>query len=159
MAGDVHLGKIARRTRRIPHQNHQAQTAGRTGGAGSDQLQRTLRNSSRRCLAEAVQPVPQAHQRMLPQHARPGVTHDDAHLLAAFALVAMHWTLGARWLFQAKPTAFQPHIGIVQKLLTSCTQTASRVMLVTAINPNHGRHGLPFACQSGAGQIIFCFDC
>jgi hypothetical protein len=95
---------------------------------------------------------------MLPQHARPGIPHDDANLLAAFTLVAMHRTFGARRLFQAKPAAFEPHIGIIQKLPTFRTQTASRVMLVTAINPNHCRHGLPFASQSGAAQIIPCLD-
>ena len=62
-----------------------------------------------RRLAKAVQPVTQAHQRMFPHHARPGVTHHDADQFAAVALVAMHGTIGARRLFHAEAAALQPH--------------------------------------------------
>jgi hypothetical protein len=116
-----------------------------------------IEDSDCRHLAAAVQPVTQAHQRMFPQHARPGVTHDPAHLLAAIALVTMNRTPGTRRFFLAKPAAFQPRVGIIQKLPTVRTQTVARMMPGAAIDTNHGHHRLPFACQPGAGQIISCF--
>ena len=108
-------------------------------------------------VAEAVQPVAQAHDRMFPHHARTGVTHDDAGLLAAVALVAMHRTIGARRFCLAKPAAFQPHFGVIQKLPAFRAKTFRRMMVAAAINPHHRRHSFPFARQPPARQVVFDF--
>jgi len=93
---------------------------------------------------------------MFPHHAWPGVAHHHAGLFAAIALVAMHGTVGARRLFPAKPAAFQPHAGVIQKLPAFSTQTFSRMMMFAAINPHHFRHRFPFPRQPPARRIIFC---
>lgn len=111
----------------------------------------------RRRLAEAVQPVVQAHDRMFPHHARPGMAHYHAGLFAAVALVAMHRTVGARRLFRAETAALQPHAGVVQELPAFRAKTFRRMMVVAAIYPHHRRHRFPFSRQAHASQVVFCF--
>ena len=114
-------------------------------------------------LAIPIQPVAQAHDGMFPQHARTGVTHHDAGLFAAVALVTMHRAIGARRLFLAEPATLQPHFGVIQKLPAFGAQAGAAggppalPMMVAAINPRHRRHCFPFARQPPASQIVSTF--
>lgn len=131
----------------------------------------------RRRLAEAVQPVAQAHDRMFPHHARPGMAHYHAGLFAAVALVTMHGAVGTRRLCPAEAAALQPRTGVIQKLAAFRAQTGGMrippvcseeprksageppalLMMVAAINPHHRRHRFPFPRQAHASQVVFCF--
>ena len=110
-----------------------------------------------RRFAETVQPVAQAHYRMLPQHARTSVAHPLANLFATFALVAMHGARGTDRLVRSEMTAFQPGLGVIEKLLTFRTQPRNRPVMVAAKNADHRGHGQPFARQPRVGQIISHF--
>jgi hypothetical protein len=117
---------------------------------------RARRISDLRRRAETVQPVAQAHDRMFPHHARPGITHYGAGLFAAIALVAMHGTVGARRLFLSEAATFQPHFGVIQKLPAFRAKTFRRMMMVAAINLHHRRHRFPFAREAHACQVVLC---
>ena len=64
-------------------------------------------------LAIAVQPMAKAQNRMLPKHARTGVAHDNAGLLAAVLLITMDRAIGTGRFLLTKAAPFQPHAGIV----------------------------------------------
>ena len=76
------------------------------------------RTSYFRRFSKSVQPVAQAHDRVFPNHARPGITHHHLDLFAADFLIAMNGALGTRRLFFTEPAAFQSHVGIIQQPLT-----------------------------------------
>ena len=60
---------------------------------------------------------------MLPEHPGAGVTHHRFHLFPPRALIAMDGAIGARGFFRAKPAAFQPQPGVIQKLLAFRAQS------------------------------------
>jgi hypothetical protein len=97
----------------------------------------------------------QAQDRMLPDYARAGVAHHHARLFPPLALITMHRTFGAIGFFLAEPAAFQAHVRIGQELFAPGAQATGVEMMVAAVNPHHGRHGLAFARQTFASQVIF----
>jgi hypothetical protein len=93
--------------------------------------------------------VAQTQERVLPQHAGAGVTHDGFDLVAAAALIAVDRTLGAGGFFGAETTSLQPDCGVVKKSVTFLAQTGHGRMFVPAMEADHRFHGVPFAGQAG----------
>jgi hypothetical protein len=97
----------------------------------------------------AIQPVPEAHPGMLPQHARTGIAHDSPDLFPAIALIAMHRALGTSRFLRTEPATVQTKVGIIKKALTLHTKllltVAAWPMVVSAIDPDHGTDGAAFA--------------
>ena len=95
--------------------------------------------------------MPEAHPGMLPQHTRTGIAHHSSDLLPAVALIAMHRALGAGWLLRTETTTVQTKVCVIKKALTLHTKllltVASRPMVVSAIDPDHGTDGAAFAIQ------------
>ena len=56
------------------------------------------------------------------EHARSGIAHHLAYLLAHGRLVAMHWASGATGLVLAKLAMLQTLVGIIQQGLTLRTE-------------------------------------
>jgi len=80
---------------------------------------------------------------MFPEHPWAGVTHHDSNLFPSVTLVAMHRALGAGRLLKSETTAIQPQSGILEKFLALRTRIA--LMVIPAINLNHGCQGLKLA--------------
>lgn len=85
---------------------------------------------------------------MFTNHPRSGITHHSSHLLPAISMVTMHRTFPARGLFSAKPAPVQPPTCIIQQPLAFAAQFA--LMMITAINADHGFNSFPFPCQMPA---------
>jgi hypothetical protein len=111
-------------------------------------------NIQPRRLAETIQPVPETQNRVPPEQARTGITHDRPHLLAPVALITMHRAVGAGGLAGSKPATVQPHGGIIQKALALRTKRGAGAMKVPAIAPDHRRQGFPFPRQAFAGREV-----
>lgn len=85
-----------------------------------------------------------------PDHARPGMAHDDTHALAHGRLVAVDGTTGARRLLLAKRTAVEALHGIVMQFLAVGAQLALCVVLVVTVQIDHGGDGAFFAADARA---------
>lgn len=102
-------------------------------------------------LAKAVEPMAQAHEGVFPKHARARVAHDRLYLVAAGTLVTMHRTFGASWLFDTEAATVKAYRRIIQERLALAAQSVvRRVMMIAAVNVDHGLHGSPFARQPTA---------
>ena len=98
-------------------------------------------------FAEAIEPMPQAHDGMPPDHARPGVTHHHLDLFLPMPLIAMHGTIRAGWFFRSEPAAIQPRHRVVRQRPALATQISITRVLAGAITMYHGRHCPPFTRQ------------
>jgi len=102
-------------------------------------------------LSKSVNFVGNGEQRMAQQHPRAGESHDLFGLLSLRRLVAVHGAVGAGRFVVAVRTFVQPHISIVQKLLTRGAQDISGTVVVSgAIDADHLCHGQPLA-----GNVFF----
>jgi hypothetical protein len=100
----------------------------------------------------------QAQNRMLPQHARTGVTHHRSDLFALETLITMDWTLGAGGLVRPKPTALQPDGSIIQKLPALRTKGRVGMVMAFAVIANHRCKRLPFPDKTRANKATAgCF--
>ena len=103
-------------------------------------------------LAKTIQPMAQAQNRMLPQHARTGVTHHGSDLLAPDALIAMDRALGTDGLVRPKPAVLQPEGGIVQKLPALQAKGRVGIVMAFAVTADHGGNCFPFPGKTLAGR-------
>ena len=87
---------------------------------------------------------------MLPKHVRPSVTHDRFDLFSAIPLVAMDRASGTSRLVRAETTSVQPKVDVAHQGMALGAQIA--VVLVAAIDVDHGRDGLPFPGESAVGE-------
>lgn len=97
----------------------------------------------------------QAQPRVLPKHAWSGEAHHGLDLLAPVSLIAMNRAFGARRLFFPEATPIQAEANVILQLLALGTKTPAVVM--TAVDAEHGGHGLPLARQAGFGGLGFVF--
>jgi hypothetical protein len=104
--------------------------------------------------AAAVNPMAHAHDRVFPHHSRTGIAHDHPHLLASFPLVAVDRAFGAGRFLNAIAAAFQSKTCIGEKLFAFAAKVPGGLMMIAAIDAHHGLHGIPFARQAFAGEII-----
>lgn len=90
---------------------------------------------------------------MSPKHPRPRVAHDCFDLVAPRALIAMDGTIGARRFLFAEPAPVESLRRVILELLALGTKRVVRVMEIAAIDPDHRRHGFPFARQAAIGKV------
>ena len=90
----------------------------------------------------------QAQNRMLPKHARTGVTHHRSDLFAPGGLITVDRAFDTNGLLQPKTAAVEPHGGIIQQLLALRTKGWPGRVMIPAINGDHRRNGLPFPDQT-----------
>jgi hypothetical protein len=103
-------------------------------------------------LVKAIQPMAQAQNRMLPQHARTGVTHHRSDLFAPNALIAMDRTFGTDGLLHSKSAALQPEGSIIQKLPALRAQSRAGMVMALAVTADHSGNGLAFPGKTLAGR-------
>ena len=84
---------------------------------------------------------------MFPHHARPRVTHHGLDLLPALAAVAVNRALGAGGFFRAEMAAIQPLIHVAREILAFRALSRCGLVMITAIDPDHGANSLPFPGQ------------
>ena len=95
-----------------------------------------------RGLSETIQLVGNSEKRMAKQHLRTGVSHDLPGLSPSSRLIAVNRTVGASWLVFSIETFLQPHLSIVLKFPTRCTQDVPGTVMVSgAIDADHLAHG------------------
>ena len=102
-------------------------------------------------LAETIKPMSQAQNRMLPQHARTGVTHHRSDLFAPDVLIAMDRTLGTDGLLRPKPAALEPDGSIIQKLPALRAKGGVDMVMALAVTADHGGNCLAFPGKTPAG--------
>jgi len=95
--------------------------------------------------AEAIQPMAEAEERVLPEHTRAGKPHDRPDLGPAILLVAMDRTFRAGRFFGTKLAAFQAQPGIVKEPLALRTEQLQTAVFVPAIQSDHRLDGFPLA--------------
>src|SRR5579871_6592517 len=83
-------------------------------------------------LAAAVEPVAEAENRMLPKHARTGVTHDGLDFVAAAALTTMDRAVRASGFLRAEAAAFEALLSVILKFLALRTNPIRRPMMAVA---------------------------
>jgi hypothetical protein len=92
--------------------------------------------------------------RVLPQHARTGVTHHCSDLFAPNALIAMDRTLGTHGLVRTKPAALEADGSIIQKLPALRAKGRVNMVMAFAIAANHGGNCSAFAGKALAGRAL-----
>jgi hypothetical protein len=108
----------------------------------------------RRSLAETIQPVPEAQNRVTSEHAGAGISHGCFHLVAPVALITMNRAMGAGWFPGPKPAAVQPQSGIFQQTPAFRAKAGRCLVVILAITPDHRGHRFPLPHQALAGGYI-----
>ncbi len=98
-------------------------------------------------LAASVEHVADGEDRVPPEHARPGVRHDHADLLAAMGLVAVDRTMDAGRFRLAVGTSLQPDPRVGLELSTLGAEVARTGMVSPAIGRDHRGDRLAFALE------------
>ena len=95
-------------------------------------------------------------------HARAGVAHHRADLLAACRFVAVHRALGAGGLVLLERALLQPHAGVREQLGAVGTECLRRIfrrpVLVAAVHADHRLEGARLACHPRVGVGEFDTD-
>jgi hypothetical protein len=107
--------------------------------------------NSQPCPSKPIEPVAQAQEGVMPEHARAGILHNRLNLVTPFALVAVDGAAGAGGFFDAKPAAFKAQGGVVQELLAVGAKAGGTPVLSSAIATHHGSDRLPLSRQPLAG--------
>ena len=115
-------------------------------------LRRRLGMRGRSPSQASIEPVAQAEDWMLPEHARAGVTHDYSDLLPPGGLIAMHGTFDTNRLFRAEVAALQPDAGIILQASALGAKRCPRGVMATAVTANHRRNRLPFPGKTLVGK-------
>jgi len=97
---------------------------------------------------KAVCPMPERENGVPEEHARPGVPHDDFHLLPPINLIAVNRTFDARGLGLAIGTSREPKVGVTTKLCAGPAQARSRTMDALAVDAKHRLDRPTFPFQS-----------
>jgi hypothetical protein len=95
-------------------------------------------------LARAVEQMAHGQDRMLPKHARSGISHHALNLLTPGRLVAVDRAIRAGRFHFSEPATFQADGCIIQQRLALGTQSVGRGVVVSAIALDHRGQGPPF---------------
>ncbi len=107
-----------------------------------------LRAGSPSLFPPAIEKVANCQNWMPQEHARAGISHDFLHPVPHLGLVAMDRATGTGRLLRPKGTAIQPAGGVVEQFGTLRAERAAGPMVLTAVKPDHGRHGSLLSCDS-----------
>ena len=101
----------------------------------------------RRRLPIRVEEMAGGEDRMPPEHARAGVTHDRFDLFPDVRLVAVDRAFGAGRFGFCERAALQAHCGIVKQSAAFGAQGCPRTMHAPAVADDHGFDRLAFSLQ------------
>ena len=101
-----------------------------------------------RYFPEAIDLMRNSQPRVAKQHTRAGISHDLFGLSLVGRLEAVNGAVRACRLVVPVRAFLQPHIDIVHKVLTRCTQNAiGSVMVIRAIDADHLCDGQSFTIK------------
>jgi hypothetical protein len=94
----------------------------------------------------------QTQNRVLPQHARTGVTHHRFDLFTPDALIAMDRALGTDGFVRTKPAALEPDGSIIEKLPALRAKGRVNMVMAFTVTADHGGNCLAFPGKPSAGR-------
>ena len=83
----------------------------------------------------------QSENWMAREHSWTRVSHDFLCFLAFLGLVTVDWAVGTRCLLLLEGTFIQAHLGVFEECGTFCAQFTLSVVLVLAVDIDHGFDG------------------
>ena len=92
-----------------------------------------------------------SQNRMSPDHARTGETHDFPNLSAVDITIAMNGTAAAGWFVITKRAFFQTLVGVFHEILTIRAQPIFRMMMCPAVHADHD-----VFCEGFSVESVHC---